>query len=672
MKKIFSILFAAMFLWQSAAAEDVRIPVQTRRSDTNEWHTEKALTISGIEGFTPGNEPEQDRFGGWMTSNLGATGFFRTAKVDGRWWIVTPDGHPFISKAVTTLSVKSSRNQNETMLSKYGSSEAWLEAEVAYLHDNGFNSVGAWSDTRLIHDTGTHFPYCVIISPLKKFEAARYPEVNSAKVALVFDKELENAVAEAMKEAERYKDDPWCIGYFIDNEIPWRNSLLEYYLNELDKRDPNHIAAVKWMKKNKVRTICASDREKFAAYVFGHYQEMVVRNLRRHDPNHMYLGCRFNMWTDELANKYLFAEAGKYMDIISINHYAFWEPYWRRFDNWERWSGKPSMVTEFYTKGMDSGMENKSGAGWCVPTQKDRGYFYQNFVINLLKSRSCVGWQWFKYIDNDPENKKADPSNRNSNKGIVNNALEHYDELVSEMKAVNNQVWNLVSYLDGQQRKGCITLIDDDFKLKKVVRYKEILDSLDIRCTFAAIPGLTDGREQFGKEARQYIRQWQREGYSFALHPSHQCWYDNAKGTNHFTSAQDCQMSLEASITAYRKAGGRNVSNYLVYPGGSGNNEAVVKMAGKYVGYGIGGSGCAKINGGPVQIERIFINPTSQPAAKYKEMIRDRIEKGEYVIIGTHSWQFGEHNYDYLIDILSYCKTIAEFRTLQEGIGAYL
>ena len=38
-----------------------------------------------------------------------------------------------------------------------------------------------------------------------------------------------------------------------------------------------------------------------------------------------------------------------------------------------RESGKPILVTEWYAKGMDSGMANQGGAGWVVKTQRDRG-----------------------------------------------------------------------------------------------------------------------------------------------------------------------------------------------------------------------------------------------------------------------------------------------------------
>lgn len=57
-------------------------------------------------------------------------------------------------------------------------------------------------------------------------------------------------------------------------------------------------------------------------------------------------------------------------------------------------------------------MPNHTGAGWLVHAQDDRGLFYENFVLALLASRSCVGWHWFKYQDNDPDDPHAEASNR--------------------------------------------------------------------------------------------------------------------------------------------------------------------------------------------------------------------------------------------------------------------
>ena len=115
---------------------------------------------------------------------------------------------------------------------------------------------------------------------------------------------------------------------------------------------------------------------------------------------------------------------------------------------WERESSRPILVTEWYAKGMDSGLGNHGGAGWVVKTQRDRGLYYQNFTLGLLESKVCIGWDWFKYADNDPQDTGADPSNRDSNKGILNNRYEPYNPLLDAMKQINQRTFALVEYFD--------------------------------------------------------------------------------------------------------------------------------------------------------------------------------------------------------------------------------
>ena len=83
-----------------------------------------------------------------------------------------------------------------------------------------------------------------------------------------------------------------------------------------------------------------------------------------------------------------------------------------------------------------------------VRTQNDRGLFYQNFVLALLESKVCVGWHWFRYADNDPDS-NPDPSNIDSNKGIVSNRYEPYNALLDNMLLINQRAQTLAEWLDG-------------------------------------------------------------------------------------------------------------------------------------------------------------------------------------------------------------------------------
>ena len=61
----------------------------------------------------------------------------------------------------------------------------------------------------------------------------------------------------------------------------------------------------------------------------------------------------------------------------------------------------------------------------------------------LIKGGACVGWHWFKYGDNDPTDPLNDPSNRDSNKGLVTWDFKRYEPLVDRMREINNCTYNL-------------------------------------------------------------------------------------------------------------------------------------------------------------------------------------------------------------------------------------
>ena len=95
-------------------------------------------------------------------------------------------------------------------------------------------------------------------------------------------------------------------------------------------------------------------------------------------------------------------------------------------------------------------MTNASGAGWTVRNQEDRGRFYQNFALQLIECKECVGFDWFQYIDNDPDDASADLSNTNANKGVIDNRGEEYTELTRYMSELNNQKYALVAFFDAR------------------------------------------------------------------------------------------------------------------------------------------------------------------------------------------------------------------------------
>jgi len=262
----------------------------------------------------------------------------------------------------------------------------------------------------------------------------------------VFDPEFATFCDEHARQLAATKDDPWLLGHFSDNEMPFPRDSLERYL-KLPEGDAGRREAERWVKQRGVGAKPTdAEREAWRGHVADTYYRTVGAAIRKHDPNHLYLGSRF--YGSEKTSHAVFAAAGKHLDVVSVNVYGVWTPSQDNFRLWSAWSGRPLLVTEWYAKGADSGMKNLSGAGWTVPTQRDRGAYYQNFALGLLETQVCVGWHWFKYMDNDPSDTKADPSNENSNKGIVTAGFEPWRELLAAMTELNRVVYPLVSYFD--------------------------------------------------------------------------------------------------------------------------------------------------------------------------------------------------------------------------------
>ena len=441
--------------------------VESRKNATKPWDAYEAITIDRIPGFAPKADPALDEYGGWTGTNVdNPDGFFRARKINGRWWIVDPAGNLFLAKAVAGFVPGGSNRQKTTMKAKFGSAVGWATSEIKFLKSCGFNSLGAWSarETILAPNQPERIPYTVIVNPMATFnrelkkagrEADYFKDVkeggSSFGFPFVFHPEFEQTAERIIAPVAKHASDPYLIGYFLDNEIQFKRSMLWKCLTWA-KDHPNQRAAQAWLDARKGRKGCTmrdvteKDRLDFVAHCLDTYLGVVTRILRKYDANHMFLGSRFHLWDTEMRNPACFKVAGKYMDIISINHYNHWQPEQEDMKNWEAWSGKPFMVTEFYVKGEDSGLPNTTGAGWLVHTQDERGVFYQNFVNELLKGGTCVGWHWFKYGDNDPENLRADPSNRDSNKGIVTWDFQRYMPLVNRMREINGCTYNLARF----------------------------------------------------------------------------------------------------------------------------------------------------------------------------------------------------------------------------------
>jgi hypothetical protein len=454
----FSAVFAALVAADLSQAEPAIVSVEVQSAPGKPWTNYPTRTLASLPAeVTNQVDSALSQYGGWRARREQATGFFYPKKIGGRWWLVDPEGYLFLHKAVVAVAPVGGAGAKAAYSEKFGSDSNWVASTSSLLRVQGFNGVGAWSDTERLRQAARPLVYTRIWNFMSSYGAKRggtyqksghigYPN----DCIFVFDPEFEKFCDNHARQLAKSKDDPWLLGHFSDNEMPFKRDALLNYL-QLPEPDPGHQAALSWLKtrhgeRATIKNITEQDRKDFLALVTDRYYRIVSAAIKKYDPNHCFLGSRFH--GAELNYPEVFKAAGAYVDVMAVNYYRTWTPSAEKLNAWSRDSGRPILITEWYVKGADAGLANTSGAGWIVRTQRDRGLFYQHFTLGLLESKVCVGWHWFKYADNDPAEPGTDPSNRDSNKGIVTARYETYPALLEAMSELNQRAYSLADYFD--------------------------------------------------------------------------------------------------------------------------------------------------------------------------------------------------------------------------------
>ena len=408
-----------------------------------------------------------DRWGGWADGpQFEKTGGFSTTKWNGKWWIVDPDGHLWWShgpvrvspsSATTPLAVpKSDRSRwfaelparddsvfgafyesSDVLLwpyygkrgidkvydfsaanlrRKYG--EKWFEtwADLAHrrLRSWGCNTIANGSDKRVclmdrtpyterfeIHSRpiaghkGGWWPFCDPFDPTFRAEARRMTEVYSAEIA-----------------------DPWCMGFFVDNEHYWgkphsfglstlkspadqpckavfRDRLMAKYGTVEKLNAAWGTAYADWdafmSETNGLKNLkgAKGDLEAFSAEIADNYFRIIREELKRANPGKLYLGCRWGGGAPAFTVK----AAAKYCDIISYNVYRTEMSEFKLPEGVDA----PVLIGEFHFGALDRGP-------FCpglilLRDQKHRAETYRKYVRTSLEHPQIVGVHWHQFSD---------------------------------------------------------------------------------------------------------------------------------------------------------------------------------------------------------------------------------------------------------------------------------
>lgn len=378
--------------------------------------------------------PGRDRFGGYNDAPaLKATGFFRVEKVRGKWWFVDPDGRLFWSVGVNcagqaadtrvkgreALFPEASRTADEifyywnNLELKHGAAD-WqgkhVNLTLARMMDWGINTIGAWSKPELMQ--ARRVPYTIILH-------AGWQGVGGIKkIADPFSDDFKNDLETNLsKQAALHADSPWLIGVFIDNELEWGGgtSLAREALKS-HPRSPARIAMVKFLQKRygediaainqawgtdhsswnalRARTdsdappACERDLRDFTAFFADTYFAACREAMRRHFPNHLYLGCRFHT-----INPIITASAARHCDVISANLYRY------NVSDFKIPGGedRPCLISEFHFGVRDYGAWGFGLVG--AADARNQSDLLQAYLSDALRNPSIVGAHWFMWSD---------------------------------------------------------------------------------------------------------------------------------------------------------------------------------------------------------------------------------------------------------------------------------
>ena len=404
--------------------------------------------------------PRWDGYGGWTgRPPRVATGRFRVEKVEGKWWLVDPDGNLFWSHGADCVGSSNATPVTDreryfrglpeagsslarfygqgrfaphgyyrdrvpyrtfdfsgaNLFRKYGEDWQKASAEAAHrrLRSWGMNTIANWSEPEVFRMRRT--PYVATIDfSSKEIEGSqgywgKFPDV--------FDPGFRDSLRRRLeREKGASAGDPWCIGFFVHNELGWGDevSLAVAALAS----PPGQAAKVAFQQdlQGKYRTIeqlnaawgtrhadwaallesrdppdvkkARADLEEFYSKLAETYFRTIREELAAAAPGQLYLGCRF-AWVNDRAAR----AAAKYCDVVSYNRYE------RSVEDLRPPAGfdVPLIIGEFHFGALDRGLFH---AGLVATADQDeRAERYRSFVEGALRNPFVVGAHWFQYQD---------------------------------------------------------------------------------------------------------------------------------------------------------------------------------------------------------------------------------------------------------------------------------
>lgn len=443
-----------------------------------------------------------NQYGGWTKGpRFPATGHFTTVKHDGRWWLVDPEGCLFWSHGVDCVRATTATTplndrlhyfaelppregpfaafygrsnwaphgyyagkgmydtfcfSTANLLRKYG--PEWSTTYNPLVHRRlrswGINTIGNWSGPEIYQLRQT--PYVVTLG------SGRRPIEGSTgywgKFPDPFDPEFVAPLRRAMeREKNTSAQDPWCLGYFVDNELSWGDELSlavatlqspadqpakkvfidilqERYgtiekLNETWGSDYRSWDELLASTRAPDRKRARDDLGNFYSRIAAEYFRRIREVIKEYAPHKLYLGCRF-AWVNERAIR----AAAELCDVVSFNRYDIDLVEFRLPEGIDR----PVIIGEFHFGALDRGMFHTGLQE--VATQAERAEAYCRYVTSALRHPAIVGTHWFQYQDQATTGRG---DGENYQIGFVDVCDTPYPEIVAASRFIAGRMYEL-------------------------------------------------------------------------------------------------------------------------------------------------------------------------------------------------------------------------------------
>lgn len=436
-----------------------------------------------------------DQFGGWKGKTFKATGFFRVEK-DDRWWMVTPEGHAFLSFGINHFSkylFEQKYNAEEwqkrihsKVLNGPGYYKALRKWFLETCNQYGFNSVGVHASLSIVNNPNPQLPY---MQPIKFVDIPHWKTVlpDSNFLDVFSQKFIDRCDGLAKEIALPLKNDPYLLGYSMTDctlfteedcrvrpdviggkrrtaRVTWPRRLRNFGANEAGKKA--YVDCMKEVYRNDIKEFNKTysttfksfselqqagnwrpdadlsngnetrDNIEFLKKIVHQYYKVAKESLRRYDPNHMFVGDKLNGNTDSVDT--VLPVTAQYTDLVLYQMYAKYEVQEPCLDKWTKMVDLPFLNGDSAYTMISDNMPRPFGP--VADNLEQRAEWTDEFFLKAFSRKDFVGWHYCGLIDATNQiPRKA----LRQHSGLLDDYGNPYKKLEIVMKTRSQQIYDI-------------------------------------------------------------------------------------------------------------------------------------------------------------------------------------------------------------------------------------